>query len=229
MECWLHNSCNHVDCDKDYCMRKDKLDYLYKMSLLSESQKNEITLELDKGDVDVDEFKRLGDIKEGIVSFVKNGQNLYIHSPNCGNGKTTWAIKMIQAYFNAIWPKTSLRCRALFVSTPRFLSAMKENISVRNEYYNYVKENIYDADLVVFDDIASKIGTEFELNNLFSIIDYRVSTGKSTIYTSNMSNINDLQATIGARLASRVCLSSEEIVLKGPDRRRFVIKNGGNK
>src|SRR5574344_1121260 len=41
---------------------------------------------------------------------------LMVYSTNCGNGKTSWSLRLVQAYFNKIWPKASLTCKALFIN-----------------------------------------------------------------------------------------------------------------
>jgi hypothetical protein len=40
--------------------------------------------------------------------------------------------------------------------------------------------------LVIFDDIAAKVGSDFELNHLLNIINTRMDLGKSSIFTSNL-------------------------------------------
>lgn len=64
------------------------------------------------------------------------------------------------------------------------------------------------ADLVVWDDIATKTMTEFETENLLSIINTRIDNGKSNIFTSNISP-SYLSDYIGERLASRVLYSTQ--------------------
>ncbi len=217
-QCFLYDNCNRKDCDKDFCLRRYKLEYLYNNALVSESQRKHIKLMIDENGTDYNEFTELANIEKNIDSFIQNGQNLYIHSTNCGNGKSSWALRMIESYFNKIWPKTDLICRALFINVPRFLIALKDNISNPSEYINHIKDNIATADLVVWDDIASKVGSEFELNHLLSLIDLRIANGKSNIYTSNLSK-EAIYEALGERLASRICNMSHEIELHGSDKR----------
>ena len=223
-QCWLYNNCNHKDCDKDFCLRKYKLDYLYNAACLSDVQKRRITLKIDEDGTDLVEFQKIAEIDANIVDFVNNSRNLYLHSSQCGNGKTSWAIRLIQDYLNKIWPKTDLTCRALFISVPRFLLSLKENITVRNDYANYIKENILEADLVIFDDIAAKTASDYEMNYLLNYIDNRISLGKSNIYTSNLSKAEMFNA-LGERLTSRITNYSIDIELHGGDKRNI----GGNR
>ena len=43
-KCFLYDNCNHKDCDKDFCLRKYKMDSLYSAALMAEQQKKNITL-----------------------------------------------------------------------------------------------------------------------------------------------------------------------------------------
>ena len=46
--CFLYDVCNHKDCDKDFCLRKYKMDSLYSAALMTDSQKKHITLRVDE-------------------------------------------------------------------------------------------------------------------------------------------------------------------------------------
>ena len=70
---------------------------------------------------DVPAFEKLADIQNNIVDFTKNGGLLYIYSKICGNGKTTWTIKMMLQYFNEIWRGNCLEPRGIFVNVPTFI------------------------------------------------------------------------------------------------------------
>ena len=217
-KCFLYDVCNHLDCEKDFCIRKYKMDSLYFAALLTESQKQHITLRVDQDGTDLEAFKQLAEIEKSIDKFVAEGKNLYLHSANCGNGKSSWSLRFIEAYFNKIWVRSEPKCRALFISVPRFLLALKDNITSRNEYFNYIKDNVFEADLVVWDDIAVKMGSEFELTHLLNIIDNRLAMGKSNIYTSNL-NRQQLYSALGERLTSRIANMSVDIELHGADKR----------
>ena len=197
-----------------------KLNYLYKKSLLSEKQSKKIVFTLTDDD-DKDDFKSFGilsDIESSIVDFVKNGQHLYIHSEKCGNGKTSWAIRMVQAYFDKIWNSTELKCRALFINVPRYMLAINDNIDEKSEYVSYIKKNVFSSDIVIWDEIGTKSLTVFEQENIMSLINARIDAGKSNIYTSNLTD-EELLKAVGKRLHSRISLTSKNIELKGKDKR----------
>ena len=221
--CFLYEVCNHKDCDKDFCLRKYKMDSLYSAALITDSQKKHITLRVDEDGTDLEQFKQLAGIEQNIVTFINEGRNLYLHSSNCGNGKSSWSIRLAEAYFNKIWARTEPKCRVLFISVPRFLLALKDDITTRNAYVAYIKENVLEADLVIWDDIAAKMGSEFELTHLLNIIDNRLALGKSNIYTSNL-NRQQLYNALGERLTSRIANMSIDVELHGADKR--VLKLG---
>ena len=223
-KCFLYDNCNHKDCEKEFCLRKYKMDSLYSAALMTESQKKHITLMVDEDGTDLEQFKQLAAIEQDIVNFVSNGRNLYLHSANCGNGKSSWSLRLAEAYFNKIWARTEVKCRVLFISVPRFLLALKDAISSKSSYVDYIKENVLEADLVIWDDIANKMGSEFELTHLLNIIDNRLALGKSNIYTSNL-NRQQLYNALGERLTSRIANMSTDIELFGADKR--VLKIGG--
>ena len=223
--CYMYENCNRKDCNSDFCLRKYKMDSLYSAALMTESQKKHITLRVDEDGTDLEQFKQLAAIEQNIVSFVDEGKNLYLHSANCGNGKSSWSLRLAEAYFNKIWARTEVKCRVLFISVPRFLLALKDNITAKSAYVDYIKDNVLEADLVIWDDIAAKMGSEFELTHLLNIIDNRLALGKSNIYTSNL-NRQQLYTALGERLTSRIANMSMDVELHGADKR--ILKLGEN-
>ncbi len=224
-KCYMYQNCNRKDCNSDFCLRKYKMDSLYSAALMTDSQKKHITLRVDEDGTDLEQFKQLAAIEQNIVSFVSEGKNLYLHSANCGNGKSSWSLRLAEAYFNKIWARTEVKCRVLFISVPRFLLALKDNITARSTYVDYIKDNVLEADLVIWDDIAAKMGSEFELTHLLNIIDNRLALGKSNIYTSNL-NRQQLYTALGERLTSRIANMSMDVELHGADKR--ILKLGEN-
>ena len=218
--CWLKQEelCDKTSCNK-FCLQFIKLDTLYNNALISEQNRKHIALRVDNDGSDDQAFSQLKNIENSIIDFVNNGQNLFIYSNTFGCGKTSWSLRMIQSYFNKIWYRADLTCKALFISVPRFLLAIKDNISATNDYATYIQNNVLKADLVVWDDIGTKIGTEFEISHLLSIIDARISAGKSNIYTTNLVD-SELVKSLGDRLYSRIVNYSNYVIeLKGKDKR----------
>lgn len=229
--CWLKNECKKYnnlskECEcrttDVFCIKLFKLDELYNNALLDINQRKRKNLVLDADKCDFEAFDRLKGFCDFIEQFVDEGRNLYIYSTITGNGKTAWAERFCQCYINSIWYKSDLECKVLFINVPRFLISMKENITNSNEYFSHIRDNILKANLVIWDDIATKDTTQFEHENLLSMIDSRVSIKKSNIFTSNIPP-NELEKLMGPRLASRIIGYSECIQFKGKDKRGSVI------
>ncbi len=217
-DCPYKTKCNGKDCASDFCLRRVKLDYLFDNAMIPESQRGSVALFTDGNGTDLKEFEALADIAKDIETFVQSGRSLYLHSSICGNGKTSWAIKLLKSYLYKTWAQGELTCRALFISVPRFLLALKDSISNKNEYADHILKYVLTADIVVWDDIAAKVGSEFEVNHLLSLLDNRISQGKCNIYTSNLDNKHMYEA-LGERIASRICNFSLDIELHGQDKR----------
>ena len=223
-DCFLYDNCKKYqsgDCDindNKFCIKLFKMDYLYRESLLTPQQREYVALRIDADGTDRDAFVYLKGIENSIEEFVNSGKSLYIFSNTCGNGKTAWSIRMLQAYINAIWHKCDLSCKVLFINVPRFLLELKDNISNKSDYIDHIKSNVMNADIVVWDEIATKAVTQFEHEHLLSIINGRIDSGKSQIFTSNASP-EKLRDIVGDRLYSRVVNMSTVVEFKGADKR----------
>lgn len=221
--CYLKDSCmkykrGSCNIGDDFCIKLFKIDSLYNLSLMSEQQRKYTSLRIDADGTDREQFLQLKNIEDDIVNFVNQGRNLYLYSQNCGNGKTSWALRFCQRYIQSIWYNTEIKCRVLFISVPKFFIMLKDNISHENDYIKHIKENVVDCDLVVWDDIGTKVGTEFEVENLLNIVNNRIDNGKSNIYTSNMIP-KQLNERVGERLYSRIVNLSSNVELHGMDKR----------
>ena len=225
MHCWMQETCkvyqtgNH-DCDfsPNHCVKWIKMDALYKASLLPETARRKASIRVDSDGTDRDTFCRLLEQSADIERFVAEGRNLFLHSRICGNGKTLWAVRFLQSYFDAVWHKVSLDCHALFVNIPSFFLQLKASLGGENNSAQHILTNIEKADLVVFDEVATKSITTFEQEHLLSIISRRLDLRKSCIYTSNLFG-SELRSLIGDRLYSRIVSTSTCYEFKGQDKR----------
>jgi DNA replication protein DnaC len=223
-DCYLFEKCKKYandNCnlsDDSFCIKLFKLNYLYDEAQLSIKQRMYTPLYVDADGTDREQFLQLKEIEGRIEDFVTNGENLYIHSSICGNGKTEWSLRLIQSYFNSIWHKCDLSCKVLFINVPRFLLALKDSITTQNDYVDHIKKHILDVDLVVWDELGIKNATQFEHEHLLNLINTRIDYNKSNIYTSNH-NSDELRERLGERLHSRIVNLSTDIELFGSDKR----------
>ena len=219
--CWLNKECEDTGyyCDNTFCVKHFKLSKLYDNALISMKQRKRVTFCLDADECDDENYQYLATIEKNINNFVASGGNLYIHSSMTGNGKTAWALRLVQAYFNNIWLESSLEdCRALFINVPRYLLAIKDNISQKSEYVQHIKDHVLEADIVIWDEVGTKGLTQFEHENILNIINARIDSGKANIYTSNLNN-EELHVVVGDRLYSRIVLLSDDVEFLGADKR----------
>ena len=223
-KCWYESVC--LECDGspcsslNSCIRYLEMSYLMKESGLPQSKQRPIILDAYKEDYDA--YVVLDDIRMVIGSFVQEGNNILISSSNTGNGKTSWAIKLLLKYFDEVWAGNGFRVRGLFVHVPTLLMSLKNFENPLSETY---KQNLLNADLVVWDDIAVMGASAYDYSNLLMYIDHRILNEKSNIFTSNIVEAEDFVQNIGMKLTSRILNSSKQIVFTGKDRRNGSITN----
>ena len=220
-KCWYKSVCDKQRCGNNFCIRHYKMCCLIYMALMEGKQKYPVPLKLNEKGDDREAFATLKKIQSNVKDFVLEGKNLLIYSKNTGNGKTTWATKIGLTWLDSIWSSTDLTCRCLFISLPKLMSAMRENISKPNEYFQYVNENIVNADLVIWDEINYKEYSDFEHDFLLNVISQRLSLGKSNIYTTNY-DLDGISKRLGTRLSSRIINASIKVELIGRDRREEI-------
>ena len=212
--CWYKRICTE-QCSEN-CIRYKLMYSLFKQSRLPEAQWDYKYLVCNGADLS--NFTQLKAKSESILKFIANGNNLYIYSANCGNGKTSWAIRVMYSYFDKIWHKSGFDCKALFVSVPKFLYNCKRSISQDVKGFEELCNLISEVDLVIWDDIGEMKASDYEHQILFQYIDDRINSKKSNIYTSNK-NKEQLEDVLGVRLASRIYNCSECIEFLEEDKR----------
>lgn len=166
---------------------------------------------------DIEAYLQLSDIRDNIVDFVKKGKQLYLYSDNCGNGKTTWSVKLMLQYFNDC-VDDAFKDRGTFINVNELFCMIRDSISTPNPKLGELKKCIYSSDLVIWDDIAMGTLSKFEYETLCGFINSRISDGKSNIFTSNISP-NNLEEKVGERLKSRIVGGTTIIQFRGGDNR----------
>lgn len=221
-----NENCIYKDmCDlecKQACMRYVEMNYMLKHSNIPKSKQciNKLIPE----PCDESAFEYLADVRNSIVDFTKNGKQLYIYSSNCGNGKTTWAIKLMLQYFHESWAGNGFTQRGIFIHVPTYLYKCKEVINKPDESFELLRYMLPRVDLVIWDEIASTRLSEYDYTQLLVTIDQRNLNELSNIYTGNIKPY-DLERCVGSKLASRMLGGCELVELKGGDRRGTVTDN----
>lgn len=211
--CWYKDVCRN-DCNS--CLRYKSMLSMCQKSGLPESMWIPKTLTTNEEDLLT--FKKLATIKSSMVDFVKNGRNIYIFSDICGNGKSSWAIKLLLSYFDDIWHTSGFNCKGIFLHTPTFLTQYKNNISKQSKEFEELRDNILKCDVVIWDDIASTKLSDYDYNVLLTYIDQRMLSNKSNIFTGNCDE-DKCEEYLGQRLKSRIFSSDFIFELKEQDKR----------
>ena len=213
-ECWYKDTCKD-NCDT--CAVFFQMNYQMEHSGLPKEKQKPISLYLtDDNSGDEKAYNRLADIRKNIVDFVQSGKNLYICSKVTGNGKTSWAIKMLHTYFHYTAVGNYDNLKGMFVSTADLLLKLKDFNNPLSQTY---KDNLENVDLVIWDDIALTNMSQYDYTQFYNIIDKRILAEKSNIFTTNCTDVKKLAELIGAKTASRIYYTSEVVELKGKDMR----------
>lgn len=218
MKCFAEKYCrkNKTECS-EFCDAYRLLRALYKMSRLPEKYCYNIPLV--PGKEDLKSFEALNDFMKSIEERVEAGEGLYIWSEGVGNGKTSWACKIMSYYFRKIAFKSGLENEGLYIYLPMFLDDLRMSYDGEPEAdFLELLDMLRNCKLLIVDDIGAEKSSEWVNERLLSIINNRVMRGLSTIYTSNMS-LDDLGERMGDRIRSRIRGSTTEIHLVGKDRR----------
>lgn len=225
-KCWYLDVCEYSqDIDnvcRISCPRYFKMDYLMWASNIPENMQGREHLMPTAPDIKV--FERLKDIQRDLINWVADGNNLYLYSEGFGNGKTSWALKLLKNYFNLIWQTTDITCRGLFISVPIMLRTMKDIINLRNKkdsdsikkvaYYDHLIDNLSKTDLVIWDDIGYASASDADFKFLSSYIEDRTIRKLSNIFTGNLSEDN-IKKQLGSRLCQRIWNNSEVLEFRG--------------
>lgn len=137
-------------------------------------------------------------IKNSVKEIVKgqSSQGILIQG-SVGSGKTFLAAACANYLIeNGINVK--------FIIVPDFLELLRDTFnSNSDEREAEVMNEIKTADVLILDDLGAHNYTDWSVNTIFSIINYRVNFEKPVIVTTNLSS-DELENKLGSRIASRL-------------------------
>ena len=154
--------------------------------------------------VDIECWEYLEDIRNHIVEEVENGISIVITSATVGNGKTSWAVRLLQRYLAETALDGRIADKGMFVVSAQLLTEFGD--------YNYFEtmqqflerfEKLKKCDLLVIDEIGGGMLTKASYPYLYDLVNYRVDNNLSTIYTTNYSD-EEIIDLLGQRLYSRI-------------------------
>ena len=216
MKCFAEHYCkkDRSDCS-EVCGGYRVLRALYTLSQIPERYKYNIPLVPEKQDLPA--FNELNEFMKTVVSHVEAGDGLYIWG-DAGNGKTSWACKIMGYYFRKIAFNSGLENEGLYIYLPTFLENLRSYYDTKDPEFEDTLKMVTGCKLLIIDDIGAERMSEWVNERLLSFITERVNNKLSTIYTSNISP-DALRERVEGRLASRVLGYSQEIHISGSDRR----------
>lgn len=229
--CWYFVS--YEDSDKYKCMKNKpkqwcdencplfkSLDSAFRKSRLSEKYWS--PFKLNKPPQDVQAIEILDKIRNDITTFVDTGSNLLIQSKMCGNGKTSWGIKLLQKQIEHRHLQSSSTVPpAYYIYLPDLLLKARDNITNSKSGWENMKYCLLNSPLVMFDDLGCITLKDYDLLVLSSIIENRINSGLSSIFTSNLIG-DSLKQNIGDRLYDRVTKLSTVIEFRANSMRKTV-------
>lgn len=171
---------------------------------------------------DAQAFHVLKQVEQEIVNWVRDGGNLIIFSEIYGNGKTTWARRLLISYLQQCLCENR-KNPAIYLSMFEFLDRQRDAMSELDEGFGDLKQRLLTADLVVWDDLATAPLSEFASASLNNIIDTRINRGLANIYTTNYKPDDvQFQKALGPRLWNRIKYLSTPVEFLDACKRREI-------
>lgn len=115
--------------------------------------------------------------------MVDEGRGLYIWGKSTGNGKTSWACKIMSYFFRKIAFNTGLENEGLYIFLPTFLEDLRDNYDNKDPEFDEILRMIKTCRLLIIDDIGAERVTDWVRERMVSIINTRVSNNL-TLFSS---------------------------------------------
>jgi DNA replication protein DnaC len=164
---------------------------------------------------------------ENITENLANGVGFYAWSHTPGTGKTTMAcIALRVSLFRLIItnPTDLDNRRVYYLNIPEFLDDLRMSYSDDTLEARATLSELMDRSLspkvLLLDDLGAEKSTEWVMERLYSLLNFRSANGLVTLITSNL-DPSELEYKLGPRIASRLRGRCRNIQFTGPDRRRL--------
>lgn len=218
MKCYVENrckKCKNGECVKELCGMRLLINSAYSSSAIPKRYLKDVALEPEQSD-----FKAFTILKKyitNVVKFVEEGKGIYLYSTNCGNGKTTWSTMIGRAYIHKKAYEQEFQDLVYFVNVADYLEDLKRCFNGGGVTAE-VEAPLKDCKLLILDDIGVEKSSEWAIERLYALLNYRCNEEKATIITSNL-DLASLRLKLNDRIASRIKDMCVPIELQGSDRR----------
>ncbi len=101
-----------------------------------------------------------------------------------------------------------------YVTAPELFTRLEKEKFGRME--SRENEEFYEAEVLIIDDLGSEMTSAFTVSALFSIVNSRMNSGKSTIINTNLSQ-KDLEETYNDKIVSRILGTYKVLFFSGDD------------
>lgn len=205
--------------EKCICLKQKIISNTYKnsnMELLIRDQNFEnFNIDLYEDDDQENMYKILKNVKMFIDNFELEKENSLIFYGDPGVGKTFLssciAKEILDKGYTVVYYKISEILR------------IAQDINFKKTYDNNKElayKNIYNADLLIIDDLGTELTNKFVISELFNLIEHRSVHRKKTIISSNL-NIKEIAERYDYRIISRLSESYIFLEVRGKDLRIF--------
>lgn len=212
-DCPYRNICKDKTSNGDchvMCTRFHEIDILFSNANIPRKYLQPYKLYPD--DRDCDSYETLDNIKKNIKQLVEEGFNLYLCSSKKLNGKTSWAIKILQNYLHHIKQESGGRKRGLYLKVDDYLRELKSSFDTNDLLMKSFEKDIDEVDLVVWDDIDESKLSEWEKGNIKQHIKRRLANNLSNIFVGKNLDYK-LSNIIGEDLKTYIQDNSLNVIL----------------
>ena len=203
---------------KCFCLKKQILSVSYEQSniakLLETDNFSTLSEEYYEGE-DLLHFLEAVALCHNIVdNFESNKENLLLYG-SVGVGKSFLSCCIAKELLDKGYS-------VLYFSSSHLFDVLAENDFRKDSKENLYtsKEDIYNCDLVVIDDLGTEITNSFVFTSLFSLITERILRNKATIISTNLT-LKHLMDLYSDRIFSRITAKYKLCKLSGPDIRIY--------
>lgn len=154
-------------------------------------------------EADKEGWQFLEDVRNDVVENIDNGLNIVIMSSNVGNGKTSWAARLLQRYLAETALDGRIVPKGKFINSSNLLSSLKDFNYLNTENFRKDFEVLKQCELLVVDELGSGMINKVSYPYFYELINYRVDNQLSTISTTNYEE-GVLEEYLGERLFSRI-------------------------
>lgn len=152
---------------------------------------------------DRESWEYLEEVREDVVENVQNGSNIVLISSNVGNGKTSWAARLLQRYLAETALDGNLTCKGKFINCATLLSSLADFNYINTAEFSDEFKILKTCELLVLDEIGAGRLNKVSYPYFYEIINYRIDNQLSIISTTNYKE-EELVEFLGERLYSRL-------------------------